>query len=58
MRHPENVCGGGEAELGLVMLAYTVISLFRKDSIFKLLWLDAFFVLGFIYVCVFVYRYS
>ena len=37
MKHPENVCGGGEAEFGLVMLAYTVISLFRKDSIFKLL---------------------
>ena len=33
-RSPENVCGGGESELCQVMLAYTVISFFRKDSLF------------------------
>lgn len=31
MRHPENVCGGGEAELGMVMLAYAVLFFFSKD---------------------------
>ena len=28
------MCGGGESELGQVMLAYTVISFFRKYSLF------------------------
>ena len=28
------MCGGGESELGQVMLAYTVISFFCKDSLF------------------------
>ena len=34
MRHPENVCGGGEAELGLVMLAYIVLFLFSAKTLF------------------------
>ena len=54
MRHPENVCGGGEAELGLVMLTYTVISFFRrllkKNCCDLMLFL---FVLGFMHVYLF-----
>ena len=28
------MCGGGESELGQVMLAYTVLLFFSKDSLF------------------------
>ena len=54
------MCGGGESELGQVMLAYTVISFFRKYSLYLnccdlMIFL---LVLGFMHVCVFVYRYS
>ena len=54
------MCRDGESELSQVMLAYTVISFFRKDSLFLnccdlMLFL---LVLGFMHVCVFVYRYS
>ena len=50
---------GGESELGQVMLAYSVISFFRKYSLF-LNWCDLMLfllVLEFMHVCVFVYRY-
>ena len=54
------MCGGGEAELGLVMLAYTVINFYAKTLFFfnfsNMMLL--YFVLGFMHVCVFVYRYS
>ena len=51
---------GGESELGQVTLVYSVISFFRKYSLFLnccdlMLFL---LVLEFIHVCVFVYRYS
>ena len=52
------MCGGGEIDLGLVMLAYTVLFLFPAkiqnccDLMLFLL------VLGFMHVCVSVYRYS
>ena len=52
--------GGGESELGQVMLAYSVISFFRKYSLF-LNWCDLMLfllVLEFMHVCVFIYRYS
>ena len=50
----------GESELGQVMLVYSVISFFRKYSLFLnccdlMLFL---LVLEFMHVCVFVYRYS
>ena len=53
--------GGGESELGQVMLAYTVICyFFRKYSLFlNCCYLMLFLlVLEFMHVCVFVYRYS
>ena len=59
MRHPENVCGGGEAELGL--LAYTVLFLFSAKTPFFFYCCDLMiflFVLGFMHICVFVYRCS
>ena len=49
--------GGGESELGQVMLAYTVISFFCKDSLF-LNCCDLMLLFEFMHVCVFVYRYS
>ena len=51
---------GGESELGQVMLAYSVISFFRKYSLFYN-WCDLMLfllVLEFMHVCVFIYRYS
>ena len=57
---PGMCVGGGESELGQVMLAYSVISFFRKYSLF-LNWCDLMLfllVLEFMHVCVFVYRYS
>ena len=50
----------GESELGQVMLAYSVISFFRKYSLF-LNWCDLMLfllVLEFMHVRVFIYRYS
>ena len=54
------MCEGGESELGQVTLAYTVISFFRKDSLFLNCCDLMFFllVLEFMHDCVFVYRYS
>ena len=55
------MCGGNESELGQVMLAYTVISFFRKDSLLFFNCCDLMLfllVLEFMHVCVFVYRYS
>ena len=54
------MCGDGKSELGQVMLAYSVISFFRKYSLF-LNWCDLMLfllVLEFMHVCVFVYKYS
>ena len=54
------MCGGGELELGQVMLAYTVLFLFStKTLFFKLFDLMLFLlVLEFMHECVFVCRYS
>ena len=54
------MCGGGESELGQVMLAYTVLFLFSANTLFLnccdlMIFL---LVLEFMHVCVFVYRYS
>ena len=53
--------GGGEAELGMVMLAYTVLIFFSTKTLFFFNCCDLILfllVLGFMYVCVFVHRYS
>ena len=55
------MCGGGESELGQVMLAYTVLFLVSAKTLFFLNCCDLMLfllVLEFMHVCVFVYRYS
>ena len=56
-RSPENVCGGGESELGQVMLAYTEFVFFPQIlSFLNLCDLMLFLlVLEFMHVCVFVF---
>ena len=54
------MCGGGESELGGDVSIHCVILFFRNDSFFLdccdlMLFL---FVLEFMHVCVFVYKYS
>ena len=55
------MCGGGESELGQVMLAYTVLFLFSAKTLFFLNCCDLMLlllVLEVMHVCVFVYRHS
>ena len=54
------MCGGGESELGQVMLAYTVLFLFSAKTLFFKNCCDLMLlllVLELMHVCVFVYRY-
>ena len=52
------MCGGGESELGQVMLAYTVLFLFSAKTQTCCDLMLFLLVLEFMHVCVFVYRYS
>ena len=52
------MCGSGESELGLVMLAYTVSFLFSAKTLNCCDLMLFLLVLEVMHVCVFIYRYS